>query len=62
MEVARDYVDSRLRTGVTFDGSPERCHASTRRGSPCRRVPLPGRRYRPSHKRLEEVAALPAAA
>jgi hypothetical protein len=62
MEVAKDYVDSRLRTGVTFDGSPACCHASTRRGSPCQRVPLPGRKYCPSHKHLDEVAALPAAA
>ena len=30
------------------------CQASTRRGTPCRRAPLPGRDYCPSHKHLEE--------
>lgn len=61
MTVATHFVDSRLRTGVTFDGSPACCHASTRRGSPCQRVPLPGRKYCPSHKHLEDVVALAAA-
>ena len=49
-----------LREGVTFDGSPACCHASTRRGTPCQRVPLPGSKYCPSHKHLDddyEVAA-----
>jgi hypothetical protein len=60
MSLATEYVDSQLRQGVTFDGSPVCCHASTRKGSACQRVPLPGSRYCPSHKHLEddfEVAA-----
>ena len=57
MTLAVEFVDSRLRTGVTFDGSPACCHASTRQGSPCQRVPLPGRKYCPSHKHLEELVA-----
>ena len=61
MEAAVEYVDARLRTGVTFDGSPACCHASTRRGSACQRVPLPGLKYCPSHKHLEDVAAVAAA-
>ena len=61
MEVATAFVDSRLRAGATFDGSPACCHASTRRGSPCQRVPLPGRKYCPSHKHLEDVVAMAAA-
>ena len=52
--LATDYVDSQAREGVTFDGSPLRCHASTRRGTACQRVPLPGSKYCPSHKHLEE--------
>jgi hypothetical protein len=52
--VAIDYVDSQLRAGVTFDGSPACCHASTRKGTACQRVPLPGSKYCPSHKHLEE--------
>jgi hypothetical protein len=58
--LAREYVDSQARAGVTFDGSPLCCHATTRRGSSCQRVPLPGSKYCPSHKHLEdefEVAA-----
>jgi hypothetical protein len=60
MTLATEYVDSQLREGVTFDGSPVCCHASTRRGTACQRVPLPGSKYCPSHKHLQdefEVAA-----
>jgi hypothetical protein len=60
MRLATEYVDSQLREGVTFDGSPVCCHASTRRGTACQRVPLPGSKYCPSHKHLQdeyEVAA-----
>ena len=52
--LAREYVDSQARAGVTFDGSPLRCHASTRKGTACQRIPLPGSKYCPSHKHLEE--------
>jgi hypothetical protein len=54
MQLATEYVDSQLREGVTFDGSPVCCHASTRKGTACQRVPLPGSKYCPSHKHLEE--------
>jgi len=54
MELATEYVDSQLREGVTFDGSPACCHASTRRGTACQRVPLPGSKYCPSHKHLDD--------
>ena len=32
MTLATEFVDTQLRTGTTFDGSPVCCHASTRRG------------------------------
>ena len=35
-------------------GEPRHCRACTRRGTPCKREPLPGRDYCPSHKHLEE--------
>ena len=54
VRLAVEYVDSQARAGVTFDGSPLCCHASTRRGTPCQRVPLPGSKYCPSHKHLDE--------
>ena len=52
--LAREYVDGQARAGVTFDGSPLCCHASTRKGTACQRVPLPGSKYCPSHKHLDE--------
>jgi hypothetical protein len=62
MTLATEYVDSNLRAGVTFDGSPRCCHASTRRGTACQRVPLPGSRYCPSHKHLNDTFKVAAAA
>lgn len=56
MTSAVEYVDSQARDGVTFDGSPLCCHATTRKGTSCQRVPLPGSKYCPSHKHLEEPA------
>jgi len=54
MVLAAHYVDAREREGISLDGSPLCCHASTRKGTPCQRVPLPGSKYCPSHKHLEE--------
>jgi len=54
MRLAIDYVDEHARAGVTFDGSPLCCHATTRRGTACQRVPLPASKYCPSHSHLEE--------
>jgi hypothetical protein len=61
VHLAADYVDSQARAGVTFDGSPLCCHASTRKGTACQRVPLPGSKYCPSHKHLEEDFGVAAA-
>ena len=54
MTVATEYVARREQEGMTIDGAPLCCHASTRKGTPCQRVPLPGSKYCPSHKHLEE--------
>jgi hypothetical protein len=62
MHVAAQFVDDREREGISLDGSPLCCHASTRKGTPCQRVPLPGSKYCPSHKHLEETFATSAAA
>ena len=62
MRVATHFVDEREREGISLDGSPLCCHASTRKGTPCQRVPLPGSKYCPSHKHLEESFATSAAA
>lgn len=42
-----------------LDTMPRQCRASTRKGTPCQREPLPGRDYCPSHKHLEEPAMAP---
>jgi hypothetical protein len=57
MSVASEYVAQREQMGLSIDGSPLCCHASTRKGTPCQRVPLPGSKYCPSHKHLEESFA-----
>jgi hypothetical protein len=61
MELAASYVESQARAGVSLDGSPLCCHATTRRGTSCQRVPLPGSKYCPSHKHLEEEFEVTAA-
>jgi hypothetical protein len=48
------YVDLRERDGVSVDGVQLSCHASTRKGTACQRIPLPGSKYCPSHKHLDE--------
>lgn len=60
--VIERYVDlavehlERLPDDVSLDGKPRNCLASTRKGTPCQREPLPGRDYCPSHKHLEETS------
>jgi hypothetical protein len=61
LELASEYVETQARAGVTFDGSPLCCHATTRKGTSCQRVPLPGSKYCPSHKHLEEEFEVSAA-
>lgn len=61
IEMAVEYIES-LPPNVTPDGSPRRCPASTRKGTPCQREPRPGREYCPSHRHLEETPATLAAA
>ena len=61
MMLAEEYVDRHMQEGVSLDGNPLSCHASTRKGTPCQRIPLPGSKYCPSHKHLEEEFAVTAA-
>jgi hypothetical protein len=53
MRLAADYVDLQARAGNSLTGAPLICHATTRRGTACQREPLPGSRYCPSHKHLD---------
>jgi hypothetical protein len=61
MRLASDYVDLQAKTGHSLTGAPLICHATTRRGTPCQREPLPGSRYCPSHKHLDDELELTAA-
>jgi hypothetical protein len=54
IDLAIDFLEQ-LPDDVCLDGRPRNCLASTRKGTPCQREPLPGRDYCPSHKHLEEV-------
>ena len=54
IERIEEFLDS-LPDDVTLDGQERNCLASTRKGTPCQREPLPGRDYCPSHKHLEET-------
>jgi hypothetical protein len=53
INLVEEFLDS-LPADVTLDGQQRSCLASTRKGTPCQREPLPGRDYCPSHKHLEE--------
>jgi hypothetical protein len=43
------------RTGLDANGNPLQCRATTRRGTPCQRVPLHSNGYCPSHQHLAET-------
>jgi hypothetical protein len=58
MRLAADYVDQQARGGHSLTGEPLICHATTRRGTACQREPLPGSRYCPSHKHLDDEIEL----
>src|SRR3954464_11547032 len=46
------FVEEQMEAGA-FDGGVARCRATTRKGKPCQRTPLPDRDYCPSHQHLE---------
>ena len=47
------FVEEQIEAGA-LDGGVSRCRATTRKGKPCQRTPLPDRDYCPSHQHLEE--------
>ena len=50
------FIDEQIEAGA-LDGGAARCHATTRKGKPCQRTPLPDRDYCPSHQHLERRVA-----
>ena len=52
------FIESQIEAGA-FDGGVARCRATTRKGKPCQRTPLPDRDYCPSHQHLERSRSRP---
>ena len=50
------FIDDQIEAGA-LDGGVARCRATTRKGKPCQRTPLPERDYCPSHQHLERSAS-----
>ena len=46
------FIEEQIESGA-LDGGIARCRATTRKGKPCQRTPLPDRDYCPSHQHLE---------
>jgi hypothetical protein len=56
LRVANEFIQEEIeRSG---EGAIVPCRATTRKGKPCQRTPLPGREYCPSHQHLEEPLAI----
>jgi hypothetical protein len=49
---AVEFIEQQIEAGA-YDGGVARCRATTRKGKPCQRTPLPEREYCPSHQHLE---------
>jgi hypothetical protein len=55
MDAAVDYFSMLPLHGYDVNGSPLQCRATTRKGTPCQRMPLPHNGYCPSHQHLAET-------
>lgn len=51
---AVSFIEDQIEAGA-LDGGVSRCRATTRKGKPCQRTPLPEREYCPSHQHLEHA-------
>lgn len=56
VNAAVQFIEDQIESGA-LDGGVARCRATTRKGKPCQRTPLPEREYCPSHQHLEAKAA-----
>jgi hypothetical protein len=55
---AHEFLRGQPQNGYDVYGKPLQCRASTRKGSPCQRMPLPHNGYCPSHQHLAETEDL----
>ena len=51
---AVEFIEEQIESGA-FEGGIAHCHATTRKGKPCQRTPLPERDYCPSHQHLDRA-------
>ena len=56
VNAAVQFIQEQIESGA-LDGGIARCRATTRKGKPCQRTPLPDRDYCPSHQHLETRTA-----
>jgi hypothetical protein len=52
---ADEFLRLQPQNGFDVYGNPLQCRATTRKGSPCQRMPLPHNGYCPSHQHLAET-------
>ena len=64
LRLADEWLARQPQQGFDINGNPLECRATTRKGTPCQRMPLPHNGYCPSHQHLaatedveEQVAA-----
>jgi hypothetical protein len=55
LSFADDFLQHQPDTGFDVYGNPLQCRASTRKGTPCQRMPLAQNGYCPSHQHLAET-------
>ncbi len=60
--LADEFLSRLPQNGYDAYGNPLQCRASTRKGTPCQRMPLPHNGYCPSHQHLSETELAPIAA
>jgi hypothetical protein len=56
-----EFLKRQPQNGFDVYGNPLQCRASTRKGTPCQRMPLPHNGYCPSHQHLAETEEFEAA-
>jgi hypothetical protein len=52
---ADEFLAAQPRQGYDIHGNPLQCRATTRKGTPCQRMPLAHNGYCPSHQHLAET-------
>ena len=62
LSVTSDYLAARPTAVMDLTGQKLECRATTRKGTPCQRMPLPHNGYCPSHQHLAETEEVLAAA